>query len=49
MTGADALQQLSNTPLADELAQRAAVNLVLVLDNTAAGRIVVLESTALGP
>lgn len=46
---ADAMQQLSDTPLADELSQRASVNFILVLDNKAAGRIVVLESTPLGP
>mgnify|MGYP001178210409 CR=1 FL=1 len=45
----EALKQLSNTPLADELAQRASVNVVLILDNEAAGRMVVIESTPLDP
>ncbi|MBK8997074.1 MAG: hypothetical protein IPM35_15180 [Myxococcales bacterium] len=46
---AEAMQQLGDTPLADELAKRATIELVLVLDNPAAGRFVVLESSPLGP
>ncbi len=46
---AEAMQQLGDTPLADELAKRATIESVLVLDNPAAGRLVVLESGPLGP
>lgn len=46
---AEAMQQLGDTPLADELAKRATIEFVLVLDNPAAGRLVVLESGPLGP